>query len=217
MKTITDHLRKQKAAMPHIHHKMKKLKITNEAFIAELQKVTGSEKIGWSGTDHDKLIDGLMARLKDASGYRVEVSTKLETRIKSIIRPTPERQVVLLRQVFAEEGMQMDKSTDEVIALICEMAAFSAFLVKTNNPMTGKPFIVKEKKNKKTKIFAKLFEATASEPDATAPEPEAKATEPEIITSDGKASSKDTDEVDVEVLPPTPTEVIGKKAASATR
>jgi len=108
-----------------------------------------------------------MPRLQDGAGKPIQLPSDVEDLIKTLIHPTPKRQIVAIRNVLAKAGYEFDQTTMEAFALACDMAAFGNFLAKEDNPKTGMPFIKKEPKRHKQKAFKSLLLASESKQNAS--------------------------------------------------
>jgi hypothetical protein len=155
---------------------MKKLKLKPEAFNTELLSQVKPNQLNWSGDEHIKLVESMVKHLADENGNPIKLTgTRIEQAMHLIFRPTEELQRMAWKQAFTDAGYELEAEADRTFLLLLNAAQFATFLSKTENPTTGKPFIVKEKKKgaKKDTFTALLKVAqpktTTSEAPATAP------------------------------------------------
>lgn len=141
---------------------MKTLTINPGVFNAELLAVIGTDKTSWGGEKHLKLTTALRSHLKDEDGNPAEFDEKQIDRLDLIFRPTEGAQRRVLSDTLEDAGYQLDPATAQIFALLFSAAQFADFLAKSNDPQTGKPFIVTEKKRgAKKAIFTSLITAPA--------------------------------------------------------
>ncbi len=140
-----------------------KLNLPPGAFIDKLVPIVGVNKVGWSSEDHIRLVEELLGCLKDASGKPPVLNTAQENCLKLVFRPTEDLQRSVLRQTFTEAGYSLSQEAEAVLVMLFSAAQFADFLVKNDNPSTGKPFIGKpEKRGLKKKTFASLISGATS-------------------------------------------------------
>src|SRR3954469_12134622 len=135
------------------------------AFTSALLPLVGVHKIGWSGEDHLKLVEALLAELKDETGAGVELTEDQMDRLRLIFRPTEETQRKVLKHTLAEAGVELGGAAEKTFVLLMAPAQFSDYLGKTKRPGSDATFIVKEKKRGvKQEQFSSLFAAAATAP-----------------------------------------------------
>jgi hypothetical protein len=145
------------------------LTLETGALFEELPGIIGTGKVGWYGSDHEKLVDKLLHRLLDQAGNRVDLGDKEEI-IKLVLCPTEDRQRAVLDRAFAETGFTLDDETADTFELMFDVPTFSDFLAKTKNPQTGDTFVGKPVKGGKLKKFAAMAAAQAATAKAPAAE-----------------------------------------------
>lgn len=142
-----------------------KLKLTLEpdAFNAKLLPIVGENKVGWSGDEHQRFVEGLIAEMKDENGNPPALNQTQWDQIWACIRPKEDVLNNVIRQAFNDAGYTLEAEVGDALALVVSPQQFADFLAKTVNPKTGKPLIVKEaKRGVKKNKFAALISAGAA-------------------------------------------------------
>lgn len=138
------------------------------AFNAALLAGLPENKIDWTSDDHLALLNRLLPCVKDSTGTPATITLALMNVLKLICRPTEDVQREVLRQAFADAGYTITHETEELFKLMFSAPQFADFLARSENPKTGKPFIVKEKKRgTKKSAFSSVISALPAVTSAT--------------------------------------------------
>ena len=142
---------------------LKPLTLDADAFNAQMQPIIGNNKIGWTGDEHQRLVEGLVGAMRDPSGTPPELNKAQWDLVWACIRPSEAVLNSVIRQAFEQAGYSLGAGSADAMALVLSSQQFADFLAKTVNPATGKPFIVKEaKRGAKQSKFASLIGANAA-------------------------------------------------------
>jgi hypothetical protein len=163
---------------------MKMLKLKDGAFNEELLLITGKDKVGWRGEDHEKFADTLLSRLVDENGKDIDLDDEQKDAVMMILRPTDERQRNGLKRTFAAADFELDSSTEDAFALLFNVAQFSAYLT-TKDPQTETSLVAKSKRSAKKATLKALLTQKPVVNTGPAPTEEPKAgennDEPEVV------------------------------------
>ena len=140
---------------------MQTLKLAPGAFNEELSAIIGINKVGYTGEDHDKLVDRLLARLVDQEGNPYQPAEETKNILRLLFRPTTELQAKVLKQAFAAEETELEAAAEGAFGLLFNVAQFGEYLKKKVNPKTKMPFIAKPPSRAKKKT---LDDLVAEEP-----------------------------------------------------
>lgn len=140
------------------------LNLAPDSFTKELSAITGTGKLGWSPDDHIKLVFNLIAKLSDEKGSSPKFNADQEDRLRLIYRTLEETQRKVLKHTFAEAGYKLSDEAEATFVMMLSAGQFAAFLSKTENPTTKKPFITVEKKKgaKKNTLVSLISSVTPS-------------------------------------------------------
>lgn len=141
------------------HNTMQHITIKSNALLEGLQTVIGNNKIGWSVDNHRAIVNHVLAGLTSDDGSAVQLDDHTKNVILMACCPTTELKLQVISQALEAAEYQLEADTQNTLGLLSDAAGFSNFLVKNNNPKTGKPFITKESRSKKANTFKKLLEA----------------------------------------------------------
>ncbi len=154
---------------------LKPLTLEADAFNALLQPIVGNNKVGWTGDDHQNLVEGLVGKMRDSHGNPPELTPAQWDLVWACIRPSEAVLNSVIRQAFSQVGCSLGAGAADAMALVVSHQQFADFLAKTVNPATGKPFIVKEaKRGAKQSKFASLISAATAAPDTASSEADQK-------------------------------------------
>ena len=137
---------------------MKKLKLDSAALNEELLKIVGEKKIGWHGVDHIQLATALIGRLQDEDGTAPVLDENQLERLRLVFRQTVETQEKVMKRAFSDAGYELDKPARQALAVLFSVTPFADKLAVKKNPKTGKPFIEKEPRAKRSKGFDDFIE-----------------------------------------------------------
>lgn len=145
---------------------MKQLTLKPEAFNDELLLQVKPGQLNWSSDEHLKFVESMVKHLVDENGKPVKLEgTRIDQTMRLIFRPTEELERLAWKQAFSDAGYELDAEADRTFLLLLNAAQFGKFLSKQENPKTGEPFIVLEKKKSvKKDTFASLMKAKQKEP-----------------------------------------------------
>ena len=142
--------------------KMTKIKIKNGTLNQALNKLTKSNKIGWSMSDQGDLVDIILSSMSDVDGKSVTVSEESAILVKVTLSPTEEIKRTALDTVFKKQGYELVAETASTLALLFNPTAFGEYLASTINPNTGEKFITKPEKRQKKARFTALLSQTGT-------------------------------------------------------
>jgi hypothetical protein len=174
-----------------------KLKFKPGVFNQELLAHIKQGQVGWPGDTHMEFVAALAGHLVDDKGDPVKLEgTRIEQTFRLIIRPTEDLQRMALRQAFKDAGYELDAQADGAFLLLLNVAQFADYLSKTDNPATGKPFIVKEKKKGvKKDTLAALLKVAPPNTTTSEPEPQPVEQKPEAAkAATPRKAAKPTDQ-----------------------
>ena len=138
---------------------LKTLSLSPEALNEEVLRCVGDGKIGWTASDHERLSMSVVQRLMDPERKAPALQqTQLDT-LTLVFRHAIDTQTKEVARVFADAGYKLDKSAKNALAVLFVPATFAEKLSKKTNPKTGKSFITKEPRTKRSKGFEDFIDA----------------------------------------------------------
>ena len=136
---------------------MKIIKVKPSTLVEALQKVVKDSKIGWTTTDHRDVVKAILDGTEDENGQKVTLPVNVRDIIMLACAPTHELKKRVINTALATADIGLDQKTQDLFDVVSDMAAFSNFLAKAENPSTKRPYIVKEKKSKKRDALESLL------------------------------------------------------------
>jgi len=129
------------------------------ALLNKVRAITNNGNSSWGAKEHDLLVADVIGNMEDQGGNVADLKNA-DPIVMALLSPTPKNLSVALPVAFEIAGYQLDKQAEVALGLLLNPVGFSDYLGKTEDPMTGKPFIKKPAKGVKKKAFDALLAET---------------------------------------------------------